>query len=349
MKRLFSFFLIIILSLSLTACSADSLFVAESTERESVITEFSALSEIKEGQSNIYLIVKVVSSSYWQSIAKAVKAAGISEGCNVFWAGTDNDSDWKGQKVLVEEAIEKGADAIILAPNDSVKLGESIKKAKENGIPVVLVDTIVNNDSFDVCFMTENILAGKSAAEEMIIQLENSGHTSDEDLVISIMAGNSSSQTVNERLAGFYQYWMKNAPEKWHISDNLMSAEGDIAVDARTVEVFLETNKNIVGVFGTNNGPTQAIAKTIADNERRDLVVVGFDFSDDIKKLVVSEDYTASTIVQRQFDMGYRAVVAAKELIADSKPALKYYDTGVIVVNYDTYQDEDVQNVLANY
>ncbi|SDB04320.1 ribose transport system substrate-binding protein [Pseudobutyrivibrio sp. YE44] len=347
MKRLFSFLLSILICINLTACGG--IFVAESTEQESVITEFAALNDIEEGRPNIYLIVKVVSSSYWQSIAKAVKSAAITEGCNVFWAGTDNDSDWKGQKVLIEEAIEKGADAIILAPNDSVKLVKSIKEAKKQDIPVVLVDTIVNTDKFDACFMTENILAGKSAAEEMVNQLKEKGHTEDEEVYIGIMPGNSSSQTVNERLAGFYQYWVENAPKKWKICDDILEWDNDASTGAKKVEIFLENNKDIVGLFATNNGPTQAIAKAVSNKERKDIVLVGFDFSDEIKSLIIDSDYTASSVVQRQFDMGYKAVVTAKDMLAGNTPSQKYYDTGIVVINNSNYQNEDIQQMLSYY
>ncbi len=47
-------------------------------------------------------------------------------GVNIYYSGSEVDVEWKTQVILLEEAIEHGADSIITAPYDSSKLAEQI-------------------------------------------------------------------------------------------------------------------------------------------------------------------------------------------------------------------------------
>lgn len=77
-------------------------------------------------------------------------------------------------------------------------------------------------------------------------------------------------------------------------------------------------------------------------------MVVGYDYSDEIKSLIESSDYKASTILQRQYYMSYEGVESALQLIDGAEIETKFTDTGVVVVNRDNLNDPKVQEVLEN-
>lgn len=347
MKRLFSFCIVSILIVALTACSFQNLFVAESTEEESVITEFSPLNDVVEGQPDVYLIIKSVSSVYWKSIVKSAKASGLELGCNIYCAGTTIETDWKGQQMLIDDAVSKGADAIILAPDDSVRLVEDVEKLRKNHIPIILIDTIINSDDYDVCYMTENMVAGRTAAAEMIRQLHKEGHSDSEELSVGIIVGNIGTQTIAERLAGFYKYWSEQAPKTWTISADIMNQNGDPDAGLELITEFLDNNTNVAGIYSTNNSASQTLADVVMERKYTDMVIVGFDCSDEMKALIESDDYIAAAVVQRQYLMSYNAVNAAKILINGGTIENKFVDTGVIIVNSENISDSDVQEVLS--
>lgn len=326
---------------SLIACSGVN-GTKEVTEK---IFNFEPLNTIKEGNSNIYLIVKLMDSDYWQVIIDGVRDAADACNMNVYYSGTNNETDWKGQQKLLEKAIENGADAIILAPDDSVELISDLQNIRKLDIPVILVDTVVNDDVFDVCFMTDNYIAGQNAAEEMISQLELMGHDSSDVLEVGVLVGTANSQTINERLAGFYQYWASNAPNKWTIIGDLQNSNGDSELANKLTEEFLNTYPNVAGLYGTNNGPTKALCSTVMKLNRTDVVVVGFDYSDEMRQFIESDDYIGATVLQRQYDMGYRAVESIVSLLDDERIDAKYEDTGVIIVNHNNMNDSDVIEV----
>ena len=347
MKKIRAFVLSILLfaMTCLTACSKEA---EEAAAAGPDIAHFKPLNEISEGNRNIYLIVRLMDSSYWQVIINGAMDAGNANGVNVYCGGTNIETDWQGQRILIEEALAAGADAIILAPNDSVELASDIEKIHDMGIPVVLVDTAANTSSFDICYMTDNLLAGQKAAEEMLAQLHNAGHTEDTGLSVGIMVGQSTSQTINERLAGFFQYWSNNAPDNWIISTDIMNCNGNIDLGGQLTTDFLKKHPDTAGLYGTNNGPTRALCRTVNEQERNDIIIVGFDFSDEIKSLIESPDCRASTMLQRQYDMSYRGITTAIDLLDRRQPDIKFEDTGVITVNNDTLTDPEVVEVLKH-
>ena len=125
------------------------------------VPDFVPLNEIVEGRKDIYLIVKIIkNSSYWQVIIDGAKDGGNDFDCNVYCSGSYVETDWESQEKLLDAAVFAGADAILLAPNDSVLLSGKMDEIYNKDIPIVLVDTITNIDSYDVCYLTDNLMAG---------------------------------------------------------------------------------------------------------------------------------------------------------------------------------------------
>ena len=344
MKRLAAILISVILCLSLSGC-------AKSMDEEPAIKpapDFVPLNEIIEGRKNVYLIVKIIeNSSYWDVIIDGAKDGGDDFDCNVYVSGSYVETDWESHERLLDAAAAAGADAILLAPNDSVRLSKKIDEIYSNGIPVVLIDTIANTDNYDVCYMTDNLMAGQKAAEEMISLLRKNGTSDSESIQVGIQVGATSSLTIIERLAGFFQYWSKNAPDSWEVIPDIKCNEGSVDKAVECAEELL-AYPDIRGVFGTNNGSTVGFARVIKEQERKNIAVVGFDYSEEIAELIDNDEYIASTILQRQYYMGYTGVASALELIGGQEMAVKFADTGVVVVNKDTIDLAEVQEALSH-
>lgn len=307
---------------------------------------FSPLTEIKEGRKNIYLIIKTLNSDYWDVVVDGAKAGGEDFDCNVYYSGCNIESDWESQSRLMDEAIDAGADAVLLAPNDSVKLSAEIEKVYSNGIKMVLVDTIAITDSYDVCFMTDNLMAGQLASAEMIEQLHKKGYSDNDTIQVGVQVCATATQTINERLAGFLQFWSNYAPDNWTVISDIKFNEGDIERGCQCTRDLLNNYPDIKGVFGSDNVSTTSLAAIIKEKERTDIVVVGFDHSPEISELINSEEYTASSVLQKQFNMSYDGVKTALDLIDGKKMEQKFVDTGIIVVNSNNLNDPEVRETL---
>lgn len=300
--------------------------------------EYEAVTEIKDGQPDIYVVLKVLTSQYWQDIVAGIRDAGTEAGCNVYVGAAAGESDWESQKFLLEEAEQAGADAVILAPGNSSALSETVSSLHSQGVPVILVDTILNDtDSFDTCYMTDNLQAGELAAEEMIRLLRENGISEDASVNIAIQITSASSQTVIDRLAGFNQYWSANAPKKWIVLDEVKKNDGDSSIAQQNCMDFLEAYPDVKGVFGCNNSSTVGFVNGLTQTGRQDVILVGFDYADETARLVESEDWQASVVVQSQYYMGYDGLMEAVEILNGHAPEYKFVDTGTRVINHENY------------
>ena len=332
---------ILSISLLLSGCEREKPLPDVPSEE---IADFEPVTEVKDGRKNIYVVLKVMTSQYWQDVIAGVTDASKETDCNVYVGGAIGEGDWESQRELINKAVnECNADAFVVAPSSSSKLIETIGGVYESGRPVVLVDTIINGESFETCYMTDNISAGELAAKEMLKIMTENGVSKEEQIYIAMQIPSMSSQTIIDRLAGFNQYWAINAPGNWHILDDIRLNNGDkerakeIAVD------LLKEHPDIKCFLGCNNSATVGFANALKEMDRSDILMVGFDYSDEIAELVASDKFKASTIVQNQYDMGYDGLKQASDILDGKKSEYKFVDTGIVVIGHDNYKEYEAE------
>ena len=328
----------------LVGCAASQ----ESQPVEETEVEYQQFSQKQEnGKPNIYLITKGYNNFYWDTLRSGASDAAADLDCNLYVGGTPSESHLEILAQLTQEAIDAEADAIILSPADLPEIIEMTAQADKAGIPVIFVDTILNGQNFDICFATDNMEAGRMAAEEMLDLLKDAGKQEDVSLSVGIEIGMAESQTILERLAGFQEYWSDHAPEGWKVADEIKINQGNIDLARQHCYEFINTYENLAGVAGLNNGSTVGLARAIEASGRSDLVLVGFDYSEEMQRMIADERYHASTIVQRQYDMGYQSVESALQLAGGQAAMQRYVDTGVQTVRHDNVNSPYIQKILG--
>ena len=150
--------------LILSGCSGSG---TKTSDAEEAIVDFSCVANPGADQE-IYVILKSYHGNYWEKVIEGVHAAAKETDKAVYLGGIDNETDIEGQRYLMKKAVERGADAILLAPVDSTYLVENCIYARGKGIPVTLIDSVINTSDYDTCFMTDNLEAGKMAARQML-------------------------------------------------------------------------------------------------------------------------------------------------------------------------------------
>ena len=318
------------------------------TKAEKNIQDFVPITEITEESRNYYLIVKDIDDEYWKLLSKGAAMAGNKLEVNLYMSGSSDETEIEQQIALVDKALRSGADGIIIAPDDAVKLSDCVTKIHEAGVPVVLADTIVNCHDYDICFMTDNMIAGREAAKELIKEMHSNGVSEDETAYAAIMSGAITVPTLNERVAGFCDYWSEHAPENWKLLDDITKSNAyeDALSDVKSV---LNKNKGIKGIFAVNYFTAAGSAAVLKEKKMTDVSLVCFDFSEEISEFMRDTDYTVSTILQRTYDMGYNSVVACNDICNGEKPEQKYVDTGIVVLDPETRNTPQVQEILSQY
>jgi len=294
--------------------------------------EFKALGEVKEGRKNVYAVVKTLRSSYWKEVVKGLQAGGEAANVNLYMGATNREIDWESQKSLIDDIKGKKIDAVILAPADSTKMIATVQELQVKKIPVILVDTALNSKDYSAGYMTNNAAAGMKAAEEMIKMLKKAGVKDSEEIVVRIQQSSQVSTTIMDRLDGLNSYWSEKAPKAWKLNKNLLVDQGDRAVARQNSEKALKTDK-VRGIFALNNSPTVAAAETIQKANRKDVVLMGFDYAPATAAFIKNADFKAASIVQNQYKMGFEAVKTAAAIASGEKASGKVTDTGIQVIN----------------
>ena len=334
---------ILVVLFLLSGCSKVSKYSGETDtiSGESAIVKYTCISK-PQSDKKIYVILKNYHGDYWKKVIEGISKAAKEINAAVYLGGIDNETDISGQITLMNEAMEKGADGILLAPANSTELIDSCQKVRDHKIPVVLIDSSINSTEFDACYMTDNMDAGKLAAKEMLDMLKEQGNSSIEPLEVGILLSSDTSQAMVNRISGFLDYWTNYAPTQWEVTKDIFLNGGDVKKAQSDAEKLLRENKNIKGILGCNNTSTIGIANTLLKEKKTDIVMVGFDLADETKQIIQSPDYRGVSLLQKQDQMGYQGMHSLDSFIKGKKSEQKYFDTGIIMIDSNYLTEKGV-------
>lgn len=259
-------------SVLLGGCSGSSKANMEEAAEQPAVVDYTCISN-PESDKQIYVILKNYHGAYWEKVIDGITEAAKKLDEAVYLGGIDNETDISGQIDLMNQAMEQGADGILLAPADSNSLADSCQKVREKDIPVVLIDSSINSSEFDACYMTDNIDAGEMAAKEMLEMLYDAGNSPTDPLEVGIQLSSDTSQAMVNRVSGFLNFWAGNAPEQWEIVQDIRVNGGDTKKAQSDASALLRENADIKGFFGCNNTSTVGIVNTLFEEERTDVVL----------------------------------------------------------------------------
>lgn len=341
MKKIISLLLLAGMTLSVAACGTKTETPVETK------TETGTETPATEDEMTVYFLTKILGNQYWAVVEEGAKKAAEELGVKLVVTGLAAESEVEKQVQQLQDAVSAPADAIVVGPTDSTAMANPVSDAFKSGIPVVIVDTMINTEDYSAALMTNNVEAGKTAAETMIAKLKAKGIKETEVAEIAIQIGSSGSQTIIDRLKGFNEYWTANAPAAWVVLNNDVKVnDGDITKATGFAQDFLTAYPNLKGVFGPNNGSTVGFVTGLTEANRTDISFVGFDFSTEIEQMIRKDTFDVSTIVQKQYLMGYEGVKTAVALAKGETVAEKLIDTGVLVVDMKNIDAAETQEII---
>lgn len=341
MKKIISLLLLAGMTLSVAACGTKAETPVETKTETGVETPATG------DQETVYFLTKILGNQYWAVVEEGARKAAKELNVKLVVTGLAAESEVEKQVQQLQDAVSAKASAIVIGPTDSTAMANPVSDAFKSGIPVVIVDTMINTEDYSAALMTNNVDAGKTAAETMIAKLKARGIKETETAEIAIQIGSSGSQTIIDRLKGFNEYWAANAPAAWVVLNNDIKVnDGDITKATGFAQDFLTAYPNLKGVFGPNNGSTVGFVTGLTEANRTDVSFVGFDFSTEIEQMIRKGTFDVSTIVQKQYLMGYEGVKTAVALAKGEKVAEKLIDTGVLVVDDKNIDAPATQEII---
>ena len=284
----------------------------------------------------IAVIPKLTNTVFWQSVLAGAQAAGRDFGYEIIWNGPDRETNSAGQIQIVEAAINRHVEGVVLAPVDRQNLVPSVEKLADLNIPVAIIDSGLDSVKFVSFASTDNYQGGVLAAQRMGHALGGKGNI----LVVRHIAG---SHAAVKRVAGFIDTITNDFPDIKIVDSQSGQDTAEIAKKVTTE--MLQNHPDVQGLFACNVDMSVGALQALQEQKRADVKMVAFDPD---KSLIdgLRSGQVAAIIVQDPYKMGYEGVKAlAIHNKGQSNPRL--IDTGVAVVTSDNLTDPQIMRLLG--
>ena len=283
------------------------------------------------GQPEIAFSLKTITNDAFQkAIADSVESAAKSAGVKFTLVTAGQQTAVSTQVSQVEDLIAKGVDGIVLSPMDSKAVIPVLKKAKEAGIPVVLVDQTIeaNNEDLYLSYIgTDNFNAGKVAGQTLAKALGNKGN-------VLIVRGANGSSAGDQRVDGFKAgiagtglVVVGEQPGNW-ANDKAM----------QVTENMLQANSDIQGLFTASDVMLNGILTALDNANKTSVKILSVDGSDDVKQMIKDGEVYGS-MAQFPDVMGTKAIELLMGAIngdMDMSSVPKYIDSGTTCITADS-------------
>jgi len=284
----------------------------------------------------IAVIPKGVSHSFWLSVKAGADAAGRDLNVEINWKGAGSETDIPGQINIVEDAINRQVDGIVLAPSHGDSLVPMVQRAQREGIPVTIFDSGISTDNYLSYVATDNHEGGVLAAKRMGEILGGKGK-------VAILGVKKGSVSTDEREDGFAATIKEQFPGIQVAQ--LLYGEADASKSLKAAEDILTAHPDLKGMFASNESSTVgAVAAIRQRNLSGKVLLVGFDATPNLVNNV-KEGAIDSLVIQNPFKMGYEGVKTVVDKLNGKEPQ-KRIDTGVHLLTKGNIETPEIQQLL---
>ncbi|MDE4604242.1 D-ribose ABC transporter substrate-binding protein [Sinorhizobium meliloti] len=220
-----------------------------------------------------------------------------------------HDDDANKQSQLIDTAIGRGAKAIILDNAGSEASIAAVQKAKDAGVPSFLIDREINATGVAVSQIVSNNYQGAQlGAEEFVKLMGESGNYVE-------LLGREADLNAGIRSKGYHDV-IDEYPEMKMVAQQ--SANWSQTEGYSKMETILQANPDIKGVISGNDTMAMGAIAALHAAGRKDVIVVGFDGSNDVRDSIKSGGIKA-TVLQPAYAQAQMAVQQAHEYITTGK------------------------------
>jgi ribose transport system substrate-binding protein len=243
-----------------------------------------------------------MTNEFWLTLERAAEARAGELGVE-FINLTTEVQDAEAQKNAVDSAITQGVDALIIGATDSRGWEDTFDKAEAAGIPVVTVDTAIDDPYVSALIQTDNLAAARLAGDYICEVTEGEG-------TILVLGGSVGHQTGDARKQGVEEQAIACGLEV--ISDY---SDWDENRSAELTQNTLTANPDLKAVFVAFDPGAAAAMSIVKQKGLLDQVtIVGFDALPVVLKAIDAGEIEA-TVRQDPALMGETGVDLAMSII----------------------------------
>ncbi|EMA6343823.1 ribose ABC transporter substrate-binding protein RbsB [Bacillus cytotoxicus] len=262
------------------------------------------------------LSVSTLNNPFFVTLKKGAEKKAKDIGIELIAVDAQNDA--AKQTNDVEDLVQKGVDIVVINPTDSDAVASAVSAANAANIPVITVDRVANSGKVVSHIASDNVAGGKLAGD-YIRELVGEGAT------VAELEGIPGSSAARERGKGFH----KVADAGLNVAAK-QTADFDRAKGLSVMENILQANSDVKAVFAHNDEMALGALEALKSAGKMDVVVVGFDATDDAVK-AVKEGRMAATVAQKPELIGEKAMETAKQ-VNQGKKVEKFIPIGLDLV-----------------
>ena len=229
------------------------------------------------------LVMKSLEAEFFQEMKKgAIDYAKKRGDLELLPVGTENQTEIKKQILLIEEFINQKVDAIVVIPIDSKALVPPVVKAVKDGIEVVNIDIMLDEDmlkehNIEMVFVgPDNETAAKAVGDVLAKELGKNGK-------VIIIEGVPAAMNAQQRKQGFL-----NSINEYGL--NLLAsgvANWETEQASSVFSDLLQQNPDVQGVMCANDAMAIGVLKVLeAAGKAGEVKVIGFDNDDSVGPLI---------------------------------------------------------------
>ena len=278
-----------ILSLLVVTLMMLSLFVGCST------TETAKNEEVTIG-----LAISTLNNPFFVDLEAGAKAKATELGVKLVTLDSQDDSATEMSNV--EDLINQGVDVIMINPTDSDAVKSAVEAANKANIPVITLDRGANGGEVVSHIASDNVAGGKLAGGYIVELLGGKGKVVELEGIPGASAARDRGQGSNEAIGGTDLEVVAK-----------QTANFDRAEGLTVMENILQAQPEIDAVFAHNDEMALGALEAIKASGR-DIIVVGFDATDDAKAAVENGEM-AATVEQLPKEIGSLGIETAVKIL----------------------------------
>lgn len=214
----------------------------------------------------------------------------------------DSQNDPSKELGNVEDLLIKGIDVLLINPTDSDAVVSAVKAANRSKVPVITLDRATNGGKVVTHIASDNVAGGELAGKFIIEKLNG------KDNKVVELEGIPGTTAARDRGQGFN-----------NVANNTLNiiakqaADFDRTKGLNVMENILQAQSEVNAVFAHNDEMALGALKAIEASGKSDVIIVGFDATEDAIK-AVQEGKLSATVAQKPFEIGAKGVDAADKI-----------------------------------
>jgi ribose transport system substrate-binding protein len=247
-------------------------------------------------------------------------------------------AEWSAPKqiAVLNAALARRPDAVLLPPADPKALTSAVKQGLQEGVPFVSIDYPFGPSLGVTAHVgTNGREGGREAARELIRQLGGRGK-------VAVVASTPGVQITEDRARGF-QDIVSRTPGMTLVGVKY-NPKASAEQAAGTMAALLADNKDLAGVFTTNDDMAKGVVTALEEAKRRDVKVIDMDATSTGRRFLET-GAVAALVSNAPREAGY---VAAERAIAKlrGQPVKKVTQIPFVVINRENMQRPEVNKAF---